>query len=304
MLEPERLRARTAGPNDGCREFDAGLSAYLEQEGNPALAAHAEHCTFCGALLSDIQLLIAEAGRLESLDPPARVWLNIRAALAAEGLFHEASASDACRAFDTALSAYLEGEKTPAVARHAELCDFCGVVLKDLEHSIAEAGRLELETPSPRVWAKIRARLAAEGLIHEQLSPWTRWLRHFEFLHPAPVTAMAGMIFLGVLLLGGPRVNNRNQTESRSTAAEDLSLLQTQEQVRLLERSYHEQEAAIAPEVKADFRKSLQSLDRSIQEAEHSIGQGSDSSLAREYLQGAYLRKAEVLSSALEYAGR
>lgn len=99
-------------------------------------------------------------------------------------------------------------------------------------------------------------------------------------------------------------MNTSNQAESRLTPAEDPTLLQTQEEVRLLERSYHEQEAAIAPEVKADFRKSLQSLDSSIQEAEHSIGQGPDSSLAREYLQGAYLRKAEVLSSALEYAGR
>ncbi len=300
----EQLRERAGLPSGTCREFDAGLSAYLEQEGNPLVAAHAEECALCGVLLRDIRLLVAEAGRLELQDPPARVWLNVRAALAAEGLFHPAGLSDACRAFYAALLAYLEGEKTPAAARHAEECAFCGVVINDLEFLIAEAGRLELQDPSPRVWANIRATLAAEGVIHEQLNPWTGWLRHFEFLHPAPVAAMAGVIFLGVLLLGGPRVNNHNQAESRLTLAEDPTLLQTQEEVRLLERSYHEQEAAIAPEVKADFRKSLESLDSSIQEAEHSIGQGSDSSLAREYLQGAYLRKAEVLSSALEYAGR
>jgi len=300
----EQLRERTGAPSDDCREFDAGLAAYLEQEGNPLVAAHAEQCVFCRALLRDIQLLVAEAGSLELQDPLAKVWLNLRAALAAEGLFHQAGATDACRAFYAALSAHLEGEKTPAVAWHAEECDFCGVVLKDIEHTIAEAGRLELEAPPPRVWANIRATLAAEGVIHEPRNPWMGWLRHFEFLHPAPVAAMAGMIFLGVLLLGGPRVNTSNQAESRLTPAEDPTLLQTQEEVRLLERSYHEQEAAIAPEVKDDFRKSLQSLDSSIQEAEHSIGQGPDSSLAREYLQGAYLRKAEVLSSALEYAGR
>jgi len=300
----EQLLERTVGPNGGCREFDAGLAAYLEQEGNPVVDAHAGRCASCGALLRDLQLLVAEAGRLELQDPPARVWLNIRAALAAEELFHEAGVSDACRAFYTALSAYLEGEKTPAVARHAAECAFCGVALRDLELTITEAGRLELEDPPPRVWANIRATLTAEGVIHELPSPWTGWLRHFEFLHPAPVAAMAGVIFLGVLLLGGPRVNSRTQADRSLHATEEADLFQTQEQVRLLERSYREQEAAIAPEVKADFRKSLESLDSSIQEAEHSIEQGPDSSLAREYLQGAYIRKAEVLSSALEYAGR
>ncbi|MGO9270903.1 MAG: hypothetical protein ACLQOO_11720 [Terriglobia bacterium] len=300
----QQLRERTVGPNDGCGEFDAGLAAYLEQEGNPVLAAHAEGCAFCGALLRDLQLLVAEAGRLELQDPPARVWLNIRAALAEEGLLETAGVSNSCRAFYAALSAYLEGEKTPAVARHAEECAFCGVVLRDFELMITEAGRLELEDPRPRVWANIRATLAAEGVIHKQPSPWTGWLRHFEFLHPAPVAAMAGVIFLGVLLLAGPRVNTRTQADRNLHPTEEAALLQTQEQVRLLERSYREQEAAIAPEVKADFRKSLASLDSSIQEAEHSIEQGPDSSLAREYLQGAYIRKAEVLSSALEYAGR
>jgi hypothetical protein len=304
MLEAEQLGARTVGPNDGCREFDAGLAAFLEQEGDPGVAAHAEHCAFCGALLRDLQLLIAESGRLDLQNPPASVWLNIRAALAAEGLLHEAGASEACRTFYAALSTYLEGEKTPAVARHAEECAFCGVVLSDLELLVSEAGRLQLMDPPPRVWANIRATLAAEGVIHEQLNPWTGWLRHFEFLHPAPVAAMAGVIFLGVLLLGGPRVNTRNRAESRLTPAEDPTLVQTQESVRLLERSYHEREPAIAPEVKADFRKSLESLNSSILEAEQSIERGPDSSLAREYLQGAYIRKAQVLSSALEYAGR
>ena len=304
MLEPGQLRAKTGGRNDACREFDAGLASYLEQEGNPAVAAHAEQCAYCGALLRDIQLLVAEAGKLKLLDPPASVWLNLRAALVAEGRLHEAGVSDACRAFYAALATYLEGEKTPIVARHAEECAFCGVVLSDLELLVAEAGRLELRDPPVRLWANIRASLAAEGVIHEPMNPWTAWLRHIEFLHPAPVAAMAGVIFLGALLLGGPRVNTRGQTERNLRPPEEAALVQTQQEVSLLERSYHDREAAIAPEVKADFRKSLESLDSSIQEAEQSIKQGPDSSLAREYLQGAYLRKAEVLSSALEYAGR
>ena len=308
MFEPPQTRERIDGPRDGCREFEAGLAAYLEHEGNPVVAEHAEHCASCGELLRDIQLLVAEAGRLELRDPPARVWANLRAAIAAEGLIQWAGETGACRAFRAALSAYLEGEKTYTVTQHADECDFCGVLLKDIEVLVATAGRLELEDPPPRVWANIRASLAAEGLIHERPNFWTGWLRYFEFLHPIPVTAMAAVIFLGSLLLSVPRPDARKSAQIEANAPRvtlDQALLETRAQVSVLERSYREREGAIAPEVKADFTRSLASLDSSIQEAEHSMAQAPEtSSVAREYLQGAYIRKAEVLTSALEYAGR
>jgi len=294
-----------AATSEACRAFDAAVSAYLEGDGTPDVIRHADECAFCNALLSDLQLLVAEAGHLELKDPPGTVWVNLRAALIDERLIQAAPASEACRAFCAAVWAYLEGDAAPAVVSHAAACAFCGVLLSDLKLLVAEAGRLELRDPPPRVWANIRASLAAEGLIHERVNPWTGWLRRLEFLHPAPVAAMAGMIFLGVLLLGGPRLDNHNQPQGRSMLADEPALLQTQQEVGQLERSYRAHEAALAPEVKADFTRSLASLDSSIQEAEHSIGQGPESSsVAREYLQGAYLRKAELLSSALEYADR
>jgi len=296
---------RTALPDDDCRAFDGGLAAYLEHEGSPAVVEHAKRCASCGQLLKDIERLIAEAGRLELHDPPATVWLNLRSALAAEGLLRETRASEGCRTFRSALLSYLEGEKIHAVEQHAEECDYCGVLLKDLELQIAEASHLPLVDPPPGVWANLRVSLVAEGLIREQRDPWTAWLRHFEFLHPAPVAAMAGLVFLGVLLLGGPHLGVRKPVQVESASGFDPALLETQAQVRLLESRYREQEAQMAPEVKADFARSLASLDSSIQEAEHSIGQGPEtSSVAREYLQGAYIRKAEVLASALEYSDR
>jgi hypothetical protein len=224
--------------------------------------------------------------------------------------------SEACRVFDDELAAYLEGEERPAVAAHAELCRFCDVVLKDLQQLVFQARSRELEEPPARVWAHIRATLDAEGAFREPLSPWVRWLRNFEFLHPVPVAALASVIVIGAVLLGGPRFSTlRNPSPllsdqsgmvatASNSAADEPAFRQTREQVGRLESSYREQETAIAPEVKADYQKSLDSLNSSIREAEYSMLQEPDNSVAREYLQAAYIRKAEVLASALETTGR
>lgn len=77
-------------PSAGCREFDAQLSDYLEGADRPAVATHAADCDFCGAILADLALMRSASMELGNEEPPARVWTNVRAALAAEGLIHAA----------------------------------------------------------------------------------------------------------------------------------------------------------------------------------------------------------------------
>ena len=72
-----------------CREFELELSAYLEGEARPEVARHAESCSFCSALLSDLVLIRTTAGSLPQVDPPARLWANVRATLEAEGVLRE-----------------------------------------------------------------------------------------------------------------------------------------------------------------------------------------------------------------------
>ena len=128
-----------------------------------------------------------------------------------------------------------------------------------------------------------------------------------------PAAVLAGVVFLGALLLEGPKIDRaRNPAKVTSTEgvvaalspADEAAYRQAKAQVKLLEDTYRQQESTIAPEVKADFNRSLQSLDKSIQEAGLSVNHEGDSGMAREYLEVAYLQKAEVLSSALQYTGR
>jgi hypothetical protein len=74
--------------------------------------------------------------------------------------------------------------------------------------------------------------------------------------------------------------------------------------VSSLESSFRASEASMTPDLKATYEKSLVSLDGSIRECLDSLQQEPRNTLARDYLLTAYTRKAEVLSSALEFEGR
>lgn len=71
---------------EACRRFDADLEAYLDGQVRPGVEPHAAECVFCGAVLADLRLIRAESAQLEDDDPPARLWANVRAALADEHL--------------------------------------------------------------------------------------------------------------------------------------------------------------------------------------------------------------------------
>lgn len=75
--------------NSGCQEFDANLAAFLDGEENTHVRKHAEQCSSCRSLLSDLELIRSAARDLPLESPSPRVWSNIRASLAQEGFFHE-----------------------------------------------------------------------------------------------------------------------------------------------------------------------------------------------------------------------
>ncbi len=220
----------------------------------------------------------------------------------------------ACVQFETELEAFLEGESRPLVSAHARTCEFCGSVLADLEQLRAAARALPLEEPSPAVWANLHARLEQEGILRERATGWG-WLRRLHIWpHPAPLGALASVVMMGVFILlasstsriAPPRSEGRHLAPQASVAplldanqAADLSRA-----IRDLETAYQLNSKNLAPDVKASYDKGLDSLNESIRESLASLQQEPDNALAHEYLMDAYSRKAEVLSSALEFGGR
>jgi hypothetical protein len=219
-----------------------------------------------------------------------------------------------CRKFDQGLSAYLEGEDKPEVLAHAQQCPYCSVVLADLEQIRFAAYHLSLEQPPARVWANIHATLQAEGIIREPVPAWHRWLPGLAFRHnPAPVGALACLALLGLTLLVSPRsLQTPGSVEGspasvRTTAAAAFVPAVNDELTRTLtemESAYRAQESSLEPALQDAYRKSLKSLDASIEESLQHCQRHPGSLLAREYLVSAYQSKVEVLGSALQSTAR
>ena len=207
------------------------------------------------------------------------------------------------------LQAYLEGEDRPFVPAHTRECVFCRVMVEDLEVLRAAAAELPLEEPSPAVWSNIHAQLAAGSFV-EKATFWD-WLGQLDILRrPIPVAAFACVVVLGCVLTASrnnpeqdlsllrPASEGRTAVRSMAFIADSAALEQV---VRELEKAFKAREACLAPDVKATYENSLNSLDTSIRECSDSLQREPGNSLAHEYLLAAYSQKAEVLSSALEF---
>jgi hypothetical protein len=142
-----------------CSQFDDELAAHLEGEARPFVVSHSQDCVRCGAVLADLQTIRAAAKTLPQEAPSPSVWMNLRAKLEAERAFEVV----ACAQFKAELDAHLEGETRPFVLAHSKDCASCSALLADLQSIQVAAKTLPQETPSPALWANLRAKLEAEG---------------------------------------------------------------------------------------------------------------------------------------------
>ncbi len=293
-----------------CAQFETELEAFLEGEARPFIVSHGGECAACGGVLADLQAIRQAARELPPEAPSPAVWAKVRASLAADGAF----AVPACAQFDAELEAYMEGEARPFIAAHAQECASCGAVLADLQEIRAAARELPLEEPSRVVWANVRARLEAEGAFGVPVSGWRQILNWRMAPQAAPVSALAALVVLGsVLTLPSSNIQRwggADEVAGTPAVAQIASALPSGEDGALarvvsdLESNYRANEASMAPDLKATYEKSLVSLDGSIRECLDSLQQEPSNTLAHDYLLTAYTRKAEVLSSALEFEGR
>ena len=221
-------------------------------------------------------------------------------------------ADDSCLNFEMQLADYLEGEPRPALLAHARQCDFCRCVLADIEQVRALGSEMLLEEPSAALWKNIRAALVAEGII--RVRPASRGWRMLRGIrsalwHPLPVTGLAAAVTAIIILLGTPGYLVRHPAApspaiQRASVYQYMApgdIAQLTRTIRQLERSYRVNESYLEPSMKATYEKSLESLNSEIQECQNSLNDEANRSLASQYLSTAYVQKAELLQSALEY---
>ncbi len=305
------LEAEGAFAVPPCAQFDAELEAYLEGEVRPFILSHSGDCAPCAALLADLQSVREAARDLPGQEPSPALWTKVRARLEAEGAF----GVPPCAQFDAELQAYLEGEARPFILSHSQDCPPCGALLADLQALRQAARDLPPAEPSRVVWANVHARLEAEGAFGVPVRGWRQWLAWRIFPHALPLGALAALVFLGSVLALPSRDAQRwwkgpDEAARPSSVAEKASAMLTGEDGALarvvseLENNFRDNEASMAPDLKATYEQSLVSLDGSIHECLDSLQHEPGNTLAHDYLLTAYTRKAEVLSSALEFDGR
>jgi hypothetical protein len=125
----------------------------------------------------------------------------------------------------------------------------------------------------------------------------------------ASVGALASLAIIAVFLIFPGKVRRKPHVDvaSSSVAAPSapvgLSEVQSNlaQTVQQMEASYKARAASLDPSAKLTYEKGLSSLDSSIHECLVSLHDQPQNSLAREYLMQAYVSKAEILASAMEY---
>ncbi len=100
-----------------CNDFLKQLEAWMDGERSSVAQAHLRDCAHCRGLVEDIGAIRQTAGAwaAEESDPPARVWVSLRAQLAQEGLIRgeEPRQAKAPRGW---LAAIFAGVPRPALA--------------------------------------------------------------------------------------------------------------------------------------------------------------------------------------------
>lgn len=229
-----------------------------------------------------------------------------------------ARVSDECMKFQAELPAYFDGEGSEELTAHAAACAYCNCLLADLENIRSAGPEAGLDEPSPAVWARVREGLIQEGLIHTPAGVrparpgfrerWFPWKTGTLLRYPAPIAA--AIIVAVIILFKAPGYLSNSPMQSANTlhpaafmqsdvAPQDIAALR--QTIDQLDAAYQANQASLDPGVRATFEKSLASLNAEIAECRASMKQQPQDGLTQNYLSQAYVEKAHVLQTALEY---
>ena len=190
----------------------------------------------------------------------------------------------------------------PEAARaHLADCHSCRNLIADLTAIVATAHLLPAEVEPPaRVWNSLRVQLQQEGIIHSA-KPAARWLDFSGFFRPRVfATASLGLLIVATTALQFQRPSTP-PTEARSTYesfSNDAGLSLTNDESHLPAA-----QLAGASSVDISLRQNLDIVDKFIVDCEQRVRQQPEDDLAREYLNGAYQEKAELISVMMDRGG-
>jgi len=244
------------------------LEFVLESEGLGTLSAEArEHlaaCSSCQGLLADFHSIVAVAQTLPAeLEPPARVWISLRAQLEAEGLIQEPVESLEPAPWWESLRLLFRPRSLAAAS--AGLLLVAGTLY--FTHRPANtpqrvaANPPAMQVPQPQVnTSPVPTPTTDTGTNSRR----TAKPRKEKGLLPSPSDNIPPVL-----------------TQAQNSGSPDMQL-------------------AGDATVDASFRENLRTLNQFIAECQHHLRQNPQDELAREYLNMAYQQKAELLATMMD----
>src|ERR1700720_3350209 len=181
---------------------------------------------------------------------------------------------------------------------HLAGCNSCRNLIADLTAIIATAHLLPAEVEPPRrVWTSLRVQLENEGIIRSG-APQSWWQSFSESFRPRLMaTAAVGLLIVAAVALQFQRPATQ-PIEARNTY--DNSFQDTSSTLDNDEAHLPAMQLAGNSGVDVSLRENLDIVDKFIVDCEQRVKQQPQDELTREYLNGAYQEKAELISVMME----
>ena len=290
-------------PNMECEAFVNQLDSWMDGERPAEARAHVATCPACRSLAEDFAAISAAAQTMlgDESEPPAYLWNSIRSQLEREGIIRHPRPGDlaACDAFVAQLDSWMEGIRPADARAHLAACQSCSALAGDFDAITSVARSMAYEAPEPPayLWNSIRAQLQQEGIIREAHSaavrPLTDWRGWFGLPRTALVGAFAAVLAIAGFFASGPlgrRINDYRWMQGTQNSTSPLSAQ--------LDTVEHATVASLKsdPTVSAALHKNLAIVDNYIALCEKSVREDPQNEMARDFLNGAYQQKADLLA--------
>ena len=187
----------------------------------------------------------------------------------------------------------------PEAARaHLAGCSSCQNFIADLTAIVATAHLLPAEVEPPRrVWTALRAQLEEEGVIRTA-GQHSWWPRFSEFFRPRVLATSA--IALLIIAAAALQLQRSATTPTEARNAYDSLYQDTSLTLSNDEAGLPALQLAGISGVDASLRQNLDIVDKFIVDCEQRVKEQPQDDLTREYLNGAYQQKAELISVMME----
>jgi ribosomal protein S15P/S13E len=258
-----------------CKDFEA----VLEQEGLDPLSlaarSHLAECSACQNLFADVSVIVSSARKLPpEIDPPERLWVSLRAQMAAEGLIKETAPVSAEKATWWQGLSTLFKPRVLATAGTGLVLAFAAFL------TIHRTPSQVATTKSPS--APVAATLAQADAAAQPSSQAP------AAIAPTPVPQVATHVKSRSNAAAAP---SQNFKPAPTADLYEGSLAGLQDPQNL---------AGTSVEADASLRENLRVINEVIAECQKHLKKHPNDALAREYLASAYQQKAQLLAAILD----